>query len=124
MANTNSPFGLRPLRNLDSTVLTLTAYTIAAAYSTPIGQGDPVQMSGTVAQALAEDLQKTTVGNAHDELSWLDVQEHAVRILSAKQKVLFISAARRQQRHCRGAERCGAGGGHIFQFVECHRDIV
>jgi hypothetical protein len=37
--------------------------------------------SEAVAQALADDLQKTTVGDAHDELSWLDVQEHAVRIL-------------------------------------------
>lgn len=54
--------------------------------------------SEAVAQALAEDLQKTTVGNAHDELSWLDVQEHAVRILSAKQKVLFISSSDLLQR--------------------------
>lgn len=49
--------------------------------------------SEVVAQALSDDLQKTTLGNAHDELSWLDVQEHAVRILSAKRKVLFISCA-------------------------------
>lgn len=49
--------------------------------------------SEAVAQALADDLQRTTGGNAHDELSWLDVQEHAVRILSSKQKVLFISSS-------------------------------
>ncbi len=54
--------------------------------------------SEAVAQALADDLQKTTVGDAHDELSWLDVQEHAVRILSAKQKVLFISSSDLVQR--------------------------
>ncbi len=79
MANTNSPFGLRPLRNLDSTVLTLTAYTIAAAYSTPIGQGDPVQMSGTGRNViLAEAGNQDNIGgfmgcqytNAKGELKW------------------------------------------------------
>jgi hypothetical protein len=49
--------------------------------------------SESVAQALSDDLQKTTVGDSHDELSWLDVQEHAVRILNAKRKVLFISSS-------------------------------
>jgi hypothetical protein len=49
--------------------------------------------SEAVAHALSDDLQKTTVGDAHDELSWLDVQEHAVRILSTKRKVLFISSS-------------------------------
>ena len=51
-----------------------------------------------VALALSDDLQRTTVGSAHDELAWLDVQEHAVRILSAKQKVLFISSSDLLQR--------------------------
>jgi len=54
--------------------------------------------SETVAHTLADDLQRTATGNAHDELSWLEVQEHAVRILSAKQKVLFISSSDLVQR--------------------------
>jgi len=46
-----------------------------------------------VAQRLADDLQAHSGGEAHDELSWLDVQEHAVRILSSLKKVLFVSSA-------------------------------
>jgi hypothetical protein len=49
--------------------------------------------SEAVAQALSEDLQRHPSGEAHDELSWLDVQEHAVRILSSKSKVLFIGSS-------------------------------
>jgi hypothetical protein len=45
-----------------------------------------------VAQLLANDLQSHSFGNSHDELSWLDVQEHAVRILNSLKKVLFVSA--------------------------------
>ena len=48
--------------------------------------------SESIAQSLSEDLQRQSYGDSHDELSWLDVQEHAVRILSAKRKVLFISS--------------------------------
>src|SRR5713101_5011954 len=43
-----------------------------------------------VAQALAEDLQKISIGTSHDELAWLDVQEHAVKLLNSVRKVLFV----------------------------------
>lgn len=48
--------------------------------------------SQAVAQSLSADLQAYSSGVAHDELGWLDVQEHAVRILNASKRVLFISA--------------------------------
>ncbi len=48
--------------------------------------------SENVAEALAKDLQFWSTGEAHDELVWSDVQSHAVRILNAKEKVLFVSA--------------------------------
>ncbi len=54
--------------------------------------------SEVVLRALANDLQRQPHGDAHDELLWLDVQEHAVRILSAKTKVLFISSSDAVQR--------------------------
>lgn len=47
MANTNSPFGLRPIRHLTGGEVRLQEYSIAAAYSTKIHQGDPVEMTGT-----------------------------------------------------------------------------
>ena len=48
--------------------------------------------SENIAEALVKDLQSWSAGEAHDELVWSDVQNHAVRILNAKEKVLFASA--------------------------------
>lgn len=48
--------------------------------------------SQTIAKQLASDLQFYTEGNHHDELSWIDVQEHAVKILNSQEKVIFVSS--------------------------------
>jgi hypothetical protein len=45
-----------------------------------------------VAQSLADDLQNYSGGNHHDELSWLAVQEHAVKILNQNQRVVFVTS--------------------------------
>ena len=44
-----------------------------------------------VAKILADDLQNINYGTQHDELSWIDVQEHSVKILNQNEKVLFVS---------------------------------
>lgn len=49
--------------------------------------------STNVARMLADDLQHMNYGTAHDELSWIDVQEHSVKILNQNEKVLFVSSA-------------------------------
>jgi hypothetical protein len=49
--------------------------------------------STDVAEKLANDLQNLNYGNAHDELSWIDVQEHAVKILNQNKNVLFVSTS-------------------------------
>ena len=46
-----------------------------------------------VAKALIEDLKEYDSGEIHDELKWIDVQERAVQILNAKEKVLFLSTS-------------------------------
>lgn len=48
--------------------------------------------STDVAKVLADDLQNINFGTAHDELSWIDVQEHSVKILNQNEKVLFVSS--------------------------------
>lgn len=48
--------------------------------------------SSDVAKLLADDLQNLNYGTAHDELSWIDVQEHSVKILNQNEKVLFVSS--------------------------------
>ena len=44
-----------------------------------------------VASLLADDLKNYDTGLLHDELKWIDVQEHAVKILNAEEKVLFLT---------------------------------
>jgi hypothetical protein len=48
--------------------------------------------SSDVAKILADDLQNINYGTQHDELSWIDVQEHSVKILNQNEKVLFVSS--------------------------------
>lgn len=48
--------------------------------------------STNIAEMLADDLQNINNGTSHDELSWIDVQEHAVKILNQNKKVLFVSS--------------------------------
>ena len=48
--------------------------------------------SVAIAQVLANDLQNYSKGSHHDELSWIDVQEHSVKILNQNQKVIFLTS--------------------------------
>ena len=45
-----------------------------------------------IARMLMEDLQKIEQGTNHDELSWTDVQKHAVSILSSKSNAIFVTS--------------------------------
>ena len=55
--------------------------------------------SGAVAERLASDLQAMSGGAAHEELNWIDVQEHAVRVLShSDRRVVFLGHGQVQTR--------------------------
>jgi len=45
-----------------------------------------------VADLLVGDLRNYFTGQMHDELSWIDVQEHAVKILNSLEKVVFLTS--------------------------------
>lgn len=47
--------------------------------------------SKEVAMALMRDIEKYSMGKIHDELKWIDVQMHAVKILNAEDKVVFFT---------------------------------
>ncbi len=47
--------------------------------------------SKEVAEALVVDLANFEKGEMHDELKWIDVQEHAVKILNVSGKVVFLT---------------------------------
>ena len=44
-----------------------------------------------IAKLLSEDLKNYDTGKTHDELKWIDVQEHAVKILNSSEKVVFLT---------------------------------
>jgi hypothetical protein len=46
-----------------------------------------------VAQLLVEDLQHFEDGTLHDELTWIDVQVHACKLLNATKDVIFLTPA-------------------------------
>jgi hypothetical protein len=48
--------------------------------------------SSAVINILANDLQNYNQGIQHDELNWIDVQEHAVKILNQNEKVIFVTS--------------------------------
>ena len=44
-----------------------------------------------VASRLVNDLRNFQTGKLHDELNWIDVQEHAIKTLSAQSRVIFLT---------------------------------
>jgi hypothetical protein len=48
--------------------------------------------STVVAEQLVQDLTRIPLGTNHDEITWLDVQEQAVRILAARGKTVFVTS--------------------------------
>lgn len=49
--------------------------------------------TSAVANALASELAKIELGTCADEVKWTDVAKHAVRILNASERVMFVSAS-------------------------------
>ena len=49
--------------------------------------------SEAIAKSLINDLQDIELGKSHDELKWIDVQEHAVSILSSQKDVIFVTSS-------------------------------
>lgn len=64
MANTNAPFGLRPVRHNSGGTIRANEYSIASAYGTNIFTGDVVELTGTgrnVAKASATNVDNVGV---------------------------------------------------------------
>lgn len=62
-----------------------------SAYSDRIKQILLSCNSEEVGMRLIEDLKEYSSGNMHDELKWVDVQKHAIKILNSKEKVVFLT---------------------------------
>ena len=70
-----------------------------------------------VAERLAADLKNITMGTAHDELAWIDVQEHSVKILNQQGKYLFVTAFEAMQ-HTDMMDQARNGGHEIITIPE------
>ena len=44
-----------------------------------------------IAKILTDDLQNYSFGKKHDELNWIDVQQHSLKILNKIEKVVFVT---------------------------------
>lgn len=62
------------------------------AYTDSIKKILLASVSKEVAEILANDLTNINRGTAHDELTWIDVQEHSVKILNQQGKYLFVTS--------------------------------
>lgn len=47
--------------------------------------------SENIGNALSSDLSQYSYGNNHDELKWIDVQEHAAKVLNKYKRVVFVT---------------------------------
>lgn len=63
-----------------------------SAYTDSIKKILLASQSEEVAESLAKDLTNINKGTARDELTWIDVQEHSVKILNQQGKYLFVTS--------------------------------
>lgn len=62
-----------------------------SAYSESIKKILLHSSNSVVMNKIADDLKYANTGNMHDEVSWLDIQEHAVKILNTYGNVVFLT---------------------------------
>jgi ribosomal protein L40E len=62
-----------------------------SAYSDRVKSILLTSRSKEIAQKIVNDLKNYSLGKMHDELKWLDVQEHGVKILNASEDVIFLT---------------------------------
>ncbi len=76
-----------------------------------------------VAEILAKDLTNINRGTAHDELTWIDVQEHSVKILNQNGKYLFITSLEAMQ-HPDMIDHARSSGHEIITIPENLKDKI
>ncbi|OLS14842.1 MAG: hypothetical protein RBG13Loki_1524 [Promethearchaeota archaeon CR_4] len=77
-----------------------------------------------VAKALIDDLQRFSLGTNHDELKWIDVQEHAVKILNAQKKNVIFLTAEEAIEHPQMIDEAKSGGYDIVTIPASLKEKV
>ncbi len=82
-----------------------------------------------VAEILANDLTNISKGTAHDELLWINVQEHAVKILNQLGRYLFITSSEGRQNPDMNDQARNSGHEiitipeNLKQKIQCSNDL-
>ncbi len=63
-----------------------------SAYSESIKKILLASKSNEIAEVIGKDLKNINLGTAHDELGWIDVQVHSVKILNQFDKYFFVTS--------------------------------
>lgn len=74
--------------------------------------------SSRSAEDLANNLEKVQMGNAHDELQWIDVQLHACKILNNNKKTLFLTSYEMMSSDSKYIEYAKSEGYHIVTIPD------
>ncbi len=94
-----------------------------SAYTESIKKTLLLSKEKSVAEILAKDLPNISKGTAHDELMWIDVQEHSVKILNQKGKYLFITSDEAMQNYDM-IEQARDSGHEIITIPENLKDKI
>lgn len=62
-----------------------------SAYSETVKKILLCSENNSVLNLLKEEIIKTNYGNHHDEIKWVEVQEHAIKLLNASNEYVFVS---------------------------------
>ncbi len=77
-----------------------------------------------VAKTLIGDLQHFSQGTMHDELKWIDVQEHSVKILNAQKKNVVFLTPEESIRNPNMVDEARSGGFEIVMIPENLKEKV
>ena len=76
-----------------------------------------------IGRELSDDLSRYSYGNSHDELKWIDVQNHAAKILNKYQRVVFVTSDEIQKGNDL-VEEAKQGGATVVVIPENLRDKI
>ena len=76
-----------------------------------------------IGRELSDDLSRYSYGNSHDELKWIDVQNHAAKILNQYQRVVFVTSDEIQKGNDL-VDEAKQGGATVVVIPENLRDKI
>ena len=80
--------------------------------------------SEEIAGRLMKDLEARELGRSHDELNWIDIQEHAVKILNAKHRNIVFMTSYEQQTNFKWVDEAQSRGMEIITIPDSLKNKI